>query len=106
MKFAALFAVVLLVVKIAQLHAPESGIYLVAALAGTTDVDAITLSLADYARSGNPHVAAHAITLAVLSNTVVKTGMVVALGSGALRRSILVATGVILAVGIAAILLA
>ena len=54
-----------------------------AALAGTTDVDAITLSMAQYARSGNPQVAAHAITIAVLSNTVVKTGMVLVLGSGA-----------------------
>jgi hypothetical protein len=36
---------------------------------------------------------------------VVKTGMVVALGSAALRRSILPATAVILAVGVGAILL-
>jgi uncharacterized membrane protein (DUF4010 family) len=42
-KFAALFAAVLLVVKLAQAHAPETGLYYVAALAGTTDVDAITL---------------------------------------------------------------
>lgn len=105
MKFAALFAVVLLVVKFVQVQAPESGLYFVAALAGTTDVDAITLSMADYARAGSTQVAAHAITIAVLSNTVVKTGMVVVLGSAGLRRSILLATGVILAVGIAAILL-
>jgi uncharacterized membrane protein (DUF4010 family) len=76
----------------------------VAALAGTTDVDAITLSMAQYARSGSPQVAAHAITIAVLSNAVIKTGMVVALGSSALRRSIVVATAAILAAGIAAIL--
>jgi len=105
MKFAALFAVVLLVVKIMQAHAPETGMYVVAALAGTTDVDAITLSMAQYARTGNPQVAAHSITIAVLSNTIVKASMVVALGSGALRRSILLATGAILAVGIAAIML-
>ncbi|HEX9208749.1 MAG TPA: MgtC/SapB family protein [Steroidobacteraceae bacterium] len=104
-KFAALFAVVLLVVKIVQAYAPESGLYFVAALAGTTDVDAITLSMADYARTGSPQLAAQAITLAVLSNTVIKTGMAVALGSSALRRSILLATGAILAAGIAAIVL-
>jgi uncharacterized membrane protein (DUF4010 family) len=105
MKFAALFAVVLLVVKIVQAYAPESGMYVVAALAGTTDVDAITLSLAQYARSGSATVAAHAITIAVLSNVVIKTGMVVALGSAAMRRSILLATAAILATGVAAILL-
>jgi len=105
MKFAALFAVVLLVVKVVQAYAPESGMYVVAALAGTTDVDAITLSLAQYARSGSATVAAHAITIAVLSNVVIKTGMVVALGSAAMRRSILLATAAILATGVAAILL-
>ena len=102
-KFAAFFAAVLLVVKLVQAYAPERGVYFVAALAGTTDVDAITLSMAQYARSGNPQVAAHAITIAVLCNTVVKTGMVLALGSAQLRRSILLATGGILAAGLGAI---
>ena len=105
MKFAALFAVVLLVVKLVQLHAPETGLYYVAALAGTTDVDAITLSMAQYARSGSPAVAAHAITIAVLANTIVKTGMVVALGTTALRKSILLPTAGILAAGVGAIVL-
>jgi uncharacterized membrane protein (DUF4010 family) len=105
MKFAALFAVVLLVVKLVQLHAPETGLYYVAALAGTTDVDAITLSMAQYARSGSPAVAAHAITIAVLANTIVKTGMVVALGTSALRKSILLPTAGILAAGVGAIVL-
>ena len=105
MKFAALFAVVLLVVKIVQAYAPETGLYYVAALAGTTDVDAITLSMAQYAREGSVDVASHAIVIAVLSNTVVKTGMVVALGTPALRRSILMATAGILVTGVGAILL-
>jgi uncharacterized membrane protein (DUF4010 family) len=104
-KFAALFAVVLLLVKIVQAYAPETGLYYVAALAGTTDVDAITLSMAQYARSGSPEVAANAITIAVLSNTVVKAGIVAVLGAKQLRRSILVATGGILAAGIGAIVL-
>jgi uncharacterized membrane protein (DUF4010 family) len=104
-KFAALFAVVLLVVKVVQAYAPETGLYYVAALAGTTDVDAITLSMAQYARAGSAAVASHAIVIAVLSNTVVKTGMVMALGTPALRGSILVATAGILVAGVGAILL-
>jgi uncharacterized membrane protein (DUF4010 family) len=68
-----------------------------------TDVDAITLSMAQYARTGTPAVAAHAITIAVLSNTIIKTGMAAALGSPALRRSILVATVGILLAGVGAI---
>jgi uncharacterized membrane protein (DUF4010 family) len=62
--------------------------------------------MAQYARTGNPDVASHAITIAVLSNTIVKTGMVTALGSAALRGSVLVATVGILVAGVGAILLA
>ena len=105
MKFAALFAAVLLVVAIVRTHAPESGLYFVAALAGTTDVDAITLSMAQYARSGSAQVAATAITIAALSNTLVKTGMVMVLGTRELRTSILLATIGILAAGVGAIVL-
>jgi uncharacterized membrane protein (DUF4010 family) len=105
MKFAALFAVVLLVVAIVRTHAPESGLYYVAALAGTTDVDAITLSMAQYARTGSPQVAATAITIAALSNTLVKAGMVMVLGTRALRTSILLPTIGILAAGVGAIVL-
>ena len=104
-KFAALFAAVLLVVKIVQAYAPDNGLYYVAALAGTTDVDAITLSMAQYARDGSPDVATRAIVIAVLSNTVVKTGMVTALGTPALRGSILLATAGILVAGVGTILL-
>jgi uncharacterized membrane protein (DUF4010 family) len=105
MKFAAVFAVVLLVVKIVQTHASPEDMYLVAALAGTTDVDAITLSMADYARNNDAGVAAHAIAIAALSNTIVKFGMVAALGNGELRKPVLLSTLAIVATGIAAIVL-
>jgi len=51
-----------------------NAVYMVAALAGLTDVDAITLSMAEYARSGDSHVATSAIVLATLSNTAVTCG--------------------------------
>jgi uncharacterized membrane protein (DUF4010 family) len=105
-KFAAVFAVVLLVVKVVQAQAPESGMYYVAVIAGTTNVDAITLSMAEYARSGNPQVAVHAITLGALSNTVVKAGIVLALGDRGLRVPTLVATLVVVTAGVAAMLFA
>jgi len=56
-KFAALFAAVLLLVKIVQEHFPPDGLYAVAALAGLTDVDAIALSMAEFAKSGDARVA-------------------------------------------------
>jgi uncharacterized membrane protein (DUF4010 family) len=84
--FALLFAVVLLAVAIARDRVPAQGFYGLAALAGLTDVDAITLSMATYARGGGEAVtAANAITIAALSNTLVKLGIVVSAGAAALR---------------------
>jgi len=98
-KFAAFFALVLLVVKIVQTYAPGRGVYYVAALAGTTDVDAITLSMAQYARSGSAEVAVQAITVAALTNTVIKTAMVGILADARLRRPMLAAAALVLAAG-------
>ncbi|MGI9246659.1 MAG: MgtC/SapB family protein, partial [Steroidobacteraceae bacterium] len=106
MKFAAIFAAVMLVVKLVQMHAPQSGLYLVAALAGTTYVDAITLSMADYARADDAQVAAHAIVIAILSNTLVKAAMVFSIGCPAIRRPVLYATAAILVAGVAAVMIA
>jgi uncharacterized membrane protein (DUF4010 family) len=104
-KFAALFALVLLLVAIVQQRFPPEGVYLVAALAGTTDVDAITLSMAGYARQGEVGVAVTAVVIAALTNTVVKALMVAGLGAPGLRRPILIgAAGVVLA-GLATVLL-
>jgi uncharacterized membrane protein (DUF4010 family) len=103
-KFAALFAAVLLVVKLTQPYAPPSGLYVVAALAGTTDVDAITLSMAKYAQGGDPETAAHAIVIATVTNTAVKAGMVVALGSASLRKPVLMAAAAMIVAGIGTVL--
>lgn len=103
-QFGLLFAVVLLVVKVAQQHLPGQGYYIVAGLAGLTDVDAITLSMATLARDGGvpPGTAASALVVACLSNTVVKGGLLVALASAALRRRAIAATALLLVVGLAA----
>jgi uncharacterized membrane protein (DUF4010 family) len=103
-KFGAFFAVVLLVVKLVQTHFPGRGLYMVAALAGLTDVDAITLSMAEYAKQGDAGIATNAIVLATLANTAVKCGVVVSLGGAALRRPVVVATAAILAAGVATML--
>ena len=104
-RFAALFAAVLLAVKLVQTHFPGNSVHVVAMLAGTTDVDAITLSMAQSAGSGNPTaagLATTAIVLATLTNTLVKCGLVLALAGPALRRPILIATGLIAAAGLGA----
>ena len=102
-KFAAFFAVVLLVVELVQQYWPGRGLYMVAALAGLTDVDAITLSMADYAKTGDSQVAVNAIVIAAVTNTLVKCGMAASLGGPALRRPILFATAAVVATGLVAI---
>ena len=51
-KFELLVAVILLVVKIVWDQSQQEALYLVALLAGLTDVDAITLSMSQHARGG------------------------------------------------------
>lgn len=104
-KFALLFSIVLLGVKIVQQYTEGEGLYLVAALAGLTDVDAITLSMAAFARNGgHTGVAVNSITIAVMTNTAVKCGVVTALGSAALRNRTLAATACVVIAGVVALL--
>jgi uncharacterized membrane protein (DUF4010 family) len=101
-KFAAFFAVVLLAVKIVQEHFPPSGLYAVAALSGLADVDAITLSMSEFAKSGETRVAAIAIVIAALTNTLVKCGMAFAIAGPGLGKPLLAAAAATLAAGLAA----
>jgi uncharacterized membrane protein (DUF4010 family) len=102
-KFGALFAVILLAVKIVQQTLPPSGLYAVAALSGLVDVDAITLSMAELAQSGQVRTAVIAITIAALSNTLVKSGMVVVLAGLAVGKPILIATAATLLAGLGSV---
>jgi len=96
---------VLVVVKLVQRHLPGKGLYLVAALSGLTDVDAITLSMAGYAREGgDARIAVGAIAIAAMTNTLVKCGLVLALGAGTLRPRIALATGLTALAGALAVL--
>jgi uncharacterized membrane protein (DUF4010 family) len=104
-KFGAFFAVVLLIVKLVQNYFPGEGFYVVAALAGLTDVDAITLSMAEYAKTGDSDIAITAIVIAALANTLVKSAVVFMLGAEGLRRKVLGGTGAIIVAGGCAVLL-
>ncbi len=104
-KFAAFFAVVLVAVKIAQEHFSSGGVYAVAALAGLTDVDAITLSMSELARHGEVGVAVVAIVIAALVNTVVKCAIAFVVGGVSLGKPLLWATIAMLAAGLASVLL-
>jgi uncharacterized membrane protein (DUF4010 family) len=104
-KFAAFFAAVLLMVKVVQQNLPAESMYVVAALAGLTDVDAIALSMAESAKTSDASLAVNAIIVAALTNTLVKCGMVMTLGAPALKAPVVVATAAILAAGVGVIVL-
>jgi uncharacterized membrane protein (DUF4010 family) len=101
-RFALLFAAVMLVVALVQHYLPGRGLYAVAALAGLTDVDAITLSMASCSGDGSctPQNAVGSIVIAALTNTLVKAGMVFSLGAATMRLPILAASGAIVAAGL------
>lgn len=90
-KFGVLFVAILFVVKLAQLQFPAAGVLVAAALAGTVDVDAMTLTMANLASEGEvaPATAAWAICITVASNTVVNAGMAATLGAPALKRALI-----------------
>ncbi|HEX2931670.1 MAG TPA: DUF4010 domain-containing protein, partial [Candidatus Binatia bacterium] len=107
-KFGLLFGIVTIVAKAAETYLGATGLYLAGALAGLTDVDAISLSMANLA-AANPDsllVAARTIVIAVLANTLVKAGMAVFMGAPALRRTIVLATVLLLFAGAAGSLVA
>jgi uncharacterized membrane protein (DUF4010 family) len=105
-KFGLLFGVVIIVAKAAEVYLGETGLYLAAAVAGLTDVDAITLAMANLAQ-GDPAqtgIAARAVLIAVLANTLVKSGMATSLGSRQLRAVTLPISGGLVIAGVLAIL--
>jgi uncharacterized membrane protein (DUF4010 family) len=101
-KFALLFTLVALLVNRAQAMVSPGAVYAVAGLAGLTDVDAITLSMAR--NSGALSTAAGAITVAALANTLVKMGLVWWVGKSTLGQRVL-STTVVLVLAAAAFLL-
>ena len=100
--FAIAFAVVLVLVQGANEYFGDVGVYLTSALAGIVDVDAITLTASRLASSGQLAnvVAATAIIIAALVNTAAKAIFAAVLGSGELRKPVLLAFGLVLLVGI------
>jgi uncharacterized membrane protein (DUF4010 family) len=106
-KFGLFYALVLVVAKAAEFYFQDAGLYAASVLAGLTDVDAITLSMAQLAGTAGGvtmETGARAVVLAVMSNTLVKGVIAMMVGSRTLRRTIVVPFLLILATGIAAAL--
>ncbi|MDF0591207.1 MgtC/SapB family protein [Candidatus Methanocrinis natronophilus] len=106
LKFGAFFAFVLLVSKVATTSFGDAGTYAASVVAGLADVDAITLSLATLARTSqmDEGVAVAAITLAAITNTLVKLGITFILGSKEFGLRVATIFVPIIGVGLLAIL--
>ena len=82
------FQVVLLVIPAAERIWGQPGVLGSAAVLGLTDMDALTYSMARFGReTGAIALAARAIAIGVLSNTLVKLAITLGVGSPALRRT-------------------
>ena len=91
LQFAFLFAIVLLIARAAQEYLGATGVYLASVIAGITQLDAITLSLATQVSSGlDPVVGARGLALAVAANSIFKAGLALTLGAKAFGRGVLV----------------
>jgi len=106
-KFGLVYGVILLVSKAAQMYLGDAGLYLSSVVAGLTDVDAITLSVAELSRGGGlaTATATRAIVLAAMANTAVKGGIVLTSGSKALRKAVWPGLALMLVAGIVVALL-
>lgn len=89
MKFAVLLALVMLASQLLQSWAGSAGLYLLSAIAGLADVDAIALSMVQMGgRDVALTVAATAITIAAFVNTGVKVALVGGLCGGGMTRRV------------------
>ena len=101
-KFGLLFAVVLLIIEFAQSSFGSIGVYFASAIAGLTDVDAITLSVSRMASNAqlDLQVTGIAVIIAALMNTISKGAIVYFTGSQELRRTVIRSFAVIFLAGL------
>jgi uncharacterized membrane protein (DUF4010 family) len=78
-KFSLFFVGILFVAKIAKIYLGDKGLYLASLVSGLADVDAITLSIAEQTKAAalTHDVGAIGITIAVVANSIVKSGIAV-----------------------------
>ncbi len=100
--FGALYAVILVGVAAAENHFGQNGLLAVSVISGFTDIDAITLSLANTLNRGGINVeqAWKYMLIASFSNLLFKGGLVALLGSKKIAKFVLPAFGVAIAAGL------
>jgi uncharacterized membrane protein (DUF4010 family) len=103
-KFAALYSAIAFLVKVVREQGWTHGLLPLAFISGLTDMDAISLSIArDQGSDKAPSdLATRAVVLAAVSNTLLKAGMALVLGSTGLKWRIGAVLGTTAAIGVAA----
>ncbi|MBN1250469.1 MAG: MgtC/SapB family protein [Anaerolineae bacterium] len=110
LRFGALYAIILLVARAAQVYFGNLGIYISSFVSGLVDIDAITLSMVDLVQQGGGEglglgVATRAVVIAAMANTLFKGVFAMSAGSKGLRRYVWPGLVVMLVTGIAVVLL-
>jgi uncharacterized membrane protein (DUF4010 family) len=103
-KMALLIAAVGFATRAASTYLGTGGVYAASVLGGTTDVDAIAVSMAEMARGGSDlRVATTSVLLAISANTVVKAGIAGVGGGMPILRPLIVPALATLAAALAGI---
>jgi uncharacterized membrane protein (DUF4010 family) len=104
-KFAVIYAVVAFLVKAVTSLQWHGGLLPLSFLSGLTDMDAISLLMANGRNDGSvtPLVASQAVILAAVGNSVMKAGFALSLGSPVLRRQVVLVLGLTIVAGLAAL---
>lgn len=85
--FGLIYVVITLVVSYAHVYFGEKGLFISSAIAGLSDIDAITISVSKLAHvSVSVNNAQNAVLIATISNTVIKMAIGVWAGSKELRQ--------------------
>lgn len=89
LEFGVFFAIILVISKMASTYFGNAGVYAASIIGGLADVDAITLSMATLAKTSlDPAIAVNAITIAAMTNTLVKLTIAYVLGTVAFGNKV------------------
>lgn len=104
--FGSIYVVIMLVVSYSNDIFGASGIFLSSAIAGLSDIDAITISVSKLAGDTiNLDLASKSVLIATISNTLVKMGIGIWAGSPSLRKLLYIGYGAVFVAALIAFLL-
>jgi uncharacterized membrane protein (DUF4010 family) len=105
LKFGVFFLFILATIEITRRFFGEGALYITALISGFADVDAITISMSQLSLAGDisNDVAVRTITIAVISNTLVKAGITLLFGGKRFAKYVTICTLAVIVSGIVGI---